>query len=190
MKYILLSGLMGLSVILFKTRPTSHLQQSAPPIECAPPETNPAADVNGRYIPALSGWGHHVFVISTKQDSAQFFFNQGINLYFSYHLKDAQASFMEAARFDSSAGMAYWGEALSMGPYYNSYSYSMKPAVPACPCRYRQTPAGGHRKREQADGRHAEKILDRLYECRPHSTGQSLCRCAVGPDAQYRMMMI
>ena len=98
-------------------------------IGCAPPETKVTADANGRFIPALPGLGQHVYLISTKVDSAQFFFNQGINLYYSYHLRDAVASFKEAARFDSSAAMAYWGQALSMGPYYNTYTYKMKPAV-------------------------------------------------------------
>ncbi|MEO5890910.1 MAG: hypothetical protein ABIQ31_11690, partial [Ferruginibacter sp.] len=36
----------------------------------------------------------------------------------------------EAARFDTSCAMAYWGQALSMGPYYNSYYYKMKKEVP------------------------------------------------------------
>ena len=174
MKYILLSGLMGLSVILFKTRTTSHLPIRAAAVECAPPETNLLPDVNGRFIPALTGWGHHVFVVSTKQDSAQFFFNQGISLYFSYHLRDAQASFMEAARFDSTAAMAYWGEALAMGPYYNSYFYSMKPGVPGALAAMVRRRAGATEKenrlidamlkRYSADFTNADRVaLDKAY---------------------------
>lgn len=100
-------------------------------IGCAPAENNPPMAVNGRYIPALPGLGHHAYTISTDKDSAQFFFNQGLNLYYSYHLRESLASFREAARFDSTAAMIHWGQALSMGPYYNSYYYKMKTGVPA-----------------------------------------------------------
>ena len=41
-------------------------------------------------------------------------------MYYSYHMKEALASFKEAARFDPNCAMAYWGQALAMGPYYNS----------------------------------------------------------------------
>ena len=50
-------------------------------------------------------------------------------MYYGYHLTEAYASFKEAARYDSSCAMAYWGQALSMGPYYNTYTYKMPPAV-------------------------------------------------------------
>ena len=52
-------------------------------------------------------------------------------MYYSYHMREAIASFKEAARFDSSCAMAYWGQALAMGPTYNSgYSYKMSIVVP------------------------------------------------------------
>jgi tetratricopeptide (TPR) repeat protein len=100
-------------------------------IGCAPPEAPPAADNNGKFITSLPGLGKHVYMISTRTDSAQLYFNQGINFYYSYHLRESLASFKEAARFDSTAAMAYWGQALSMGPYFNVYTYKMKAGVPA-----------------------------------------------------------
>jgi tetratricopeptide (TPR) repeat protein len=100
-------------------------------ISCAPPLSDLAPDNNGKFIPPLPGLGKHTYAISTRQDSTRFYFNQGINFYYSYHLREALASFKEAARFDSSAAMAYWGQALSMGPYYNVYAYKMKIGVPA-----------------------------------------------------------
>jgi len=99
-------------------------------IGCAPPLANLAADNNGKFITALPGLGKHVYTISTRQDSAQLYFNQGLNFYYSYHLREALASFKEAARFDSAAAMVYWGQALSQGPYFNLYSYKMKSGVP------------------------------------------------------------
>jgi tetratricopeptide (TPR) repeat protein len=100
-------------------------------IECAPP-LNPQAihpDENGKYAPVFPGWGHYSYRIRTSNDSTQFFFDQGLSLYYSYHLTEALASFKEAARRDPACTMAYWGQALSMGPYYNSYSYKMPAAV-------------------------------------------------------------
>jgi tetratricopeptide (TPR) repeat protein len=85
-----------------------------------------AVDANGKFIIPLPGWGNYRYNISTYNDSAQFYFNQGLNMYYSYHMREATASFKEAARFDSHCPMAYWGEALSMGPSYNSaHNYVM-----------------------------------------------------------------
>lgn len=70
-------------------------------------------------IPALDGWGHYTWKVSTGSDSAQFYFDQGINMYYSYHMIEAYASFAKASLFDSSLSMAYWGQALSRGPNIN-----------------------------------------------------------------------
>ncbi len=83
--------------------------------------------VDGKFIPPLPGWGNHSYLISTKKDSAQYYFNQGLTMYYSYHFGEAKASFQEAARFDPDCMMAYWGEALSMGPSYNSaHTFKMR----------------------------------------------------------------
>jgi tetratricopeptide (TPR) repeat protein len=86
-------------------------------------------DVNGKYISLLSGWGYHSYTITTNSDSAQIYFNQGLSFYYSFHMREANASFKEAARFDSTCAMAYWGQALASGPYYNEYSYKMKKGI-------------------------------------------------------------
>src|ERR1700743_3715914 len=117
---------------------------SDPIVSCAPPNfralsdlpcaapgpatLNPASD--GRYAPVFPGWGRHHYSVSTSDDSAQFYFDQGLNLYYSYHLTESAASFREAQQKDSRCAMAYWGEALAMGPYYNSaYVYKMPPDI-------------------------------------------------------------
>jgi tetratricopeptide (TPR) repeat protein len=121
----------------FRPKSTQHslaensMAETETPIECGPTPTGPLPDANGKFIPLLPGLGHHTYQISTGQDSARQFFNQGFNFYYSYHLQEALASFKEAARFDSAAAMTYWGQALAMGPYYNSYSYKMRAGVPA-----------------------------------------------------------
>ncbi|MRG45951.1 hypothetical protein GFS24_12555 [Chitinophaga sp. SYP-B3965] len=102
-------------------------------IGCAPPlRDNFDTTANGKFIVPLSGWGQYAYRISTHSDSAQFYFNQGLNMYYSYHLKEATASFKEAARLDPQCAMAYWGQALSMGPGYNfAHTYTMPKSVPA-----------------------------------------------------------
>lgn len=100
-------------------------------IGCSPPldpEGIPP-DINGKYAPVFPGWGHYSYTVRTSNDSAQFFFDQGLNMYYSYHFTEALASFKEAARQDPECAMAYWGQALSMGPYYNNYIYKMPAGI-------------------------------------------------------------
>jgi tetratricopeptide (TPR) repeat protein len=74
-------------------------------------------------IPPIPGAGIYKWKISTKNDSAQFYFNQGINMYYSFHIIEAMASFKKAAKFDPSCGMLYWAQALAYGPNINDYGY-------------------------------------------------------------------
>jgi hypothetical protein len=107
--------------------------KSSTVISCAPDtEENIYADKDGKFISVLPGWGNHSYRITTKNDSAQLYFNQGLSMYYSYHMNEAIASFKEAAKFDSTCSMADWGQALAMGPTYNfGYSYKMSSGVPA-----------------------------------------------------------
>ena len=102
-------------------------------IACAPgADENIYAGSDGKFISVMPGWGNHFYKISTESDSAQFYFDQGLTMYYSYHAREAVASFKEASRFDSSCAMTYWGQALAMGPAYNGgYSYKMKKDVPS-----------------------------------------------------------
>lgn len=103
------------------------------PLGCAPAGSeNMYRAENGKFITIMPGWGNHAYAISTTSDSAQIYFNQGLSMYYSYHAREAVASFREAARFDSSCAMIYWGQALAMGPTYNfGYLYKMGKNVPA-----------------------------------------------------------
>jgi tetratricopeptide (TPR) repeat protein len=120
-------------------------------IECAPPGPAVLApDADGRYAPVFPGWGHYHYAIATSSDSAQFYFDQGLSLYYSYHLRESAASFREAARRDGRCAMAYWGQALAMGPYYNStYTYKMSPDVlPVLEQMNSLAPGAGARERD------------------------------------------
>lgn len=75
----------------------------------------------------LPGTGSHIWKISTRNDSAQFYFNQGINLYYGFHIVEALPSFKKAQTFDSTCAMLYWAEALAYGPNINDFGYAASP---------------------------------------------------------------
>ena len=110
----------------------AHADRASEIIGCAPDAAETfSPDENGNFITVLPGWGDHSYKVSTANDSAQIYFNQGLTMYYSYHPKEATASFKEAAKFDSTCAMAHWGQALAMGPTYNGgYSYKMDKNVP------------------------------------------------------------
>lgn len=78
-------------------------------------------------IPPIPGAGIYKWKISTKNDSAQFYFNQGINMYYSFHIIEAMASFKKAAKFDENSAIIYWAQALGYGPNINDYGYRASP---------------------------------------------------------------
>ncbi|MEO6290555.1 MAG: hypothetical protein ABIO76_11570 [Ginsengibacter sp.] len=75
----------------------------------------------------LPGTGSHTWKISTSNDSAQFYFNQGINLYYGFHIIEALPSFKKAQIFDPACAMLYWAEALAYGPNINDFGYAASP---------------------------------------------------------------
>ncbi|NCU03697.1 MAG: hypothetical protein GXC73_06875, partial [Chitinophagaceae bacterium] len=75
-------------------------------------------------IPPIPGAGSYKWKITTKSDSAQFYFNQGINMYYGFHIIEAMASFKKAEKFDASAAMIHWAKALAYGPNINDLGYA------------------------------------------------------------------
>ncbi|MGH2552807.1 MAG: hypothetical protein ACRDEB_03780, partial [Chitinophagaceae bacterium] len=78
-------------------------------------------------IPPIPGAGIYQWKISTTRDSAQFYFNQGINMYYSFHIIEAMASFKKAEKFDPKCAMIFWAKALTYGPNINDLGYSASP---------------------------------------------------------------
>jgi tetratricopeptide (TPR) repeat protein len=127
---------MGSISLLFVQKERSNsvaiAEQRSAAIACAPAANDITANDEGKFIRLMPGWGTHSYSVSTKSDSAQIYFNQGLSMYYSYHTREAIASFKEAARFDSSCAMIYWGQALAMGPTYNyGYAYKMNANIPS-----------------------------------------------------------
>ncbi|WP_462250165.1 hypothetical protein [Ferruginibacter sp.] len=80
-------------------------------------------------IPIIPGTGKYSWKISTKSDSAQIYFNQGINMYYSFHIIEAMASFKKAAKFDFDCAILYWAQALTYGPNINDLGYVASPSA-------------------------------------------------------------
>jgi tetratricopeptide (TPR) repeat protein len=118
---------------------------------------------SGKFVIALPGWGSYSYKISTSNDSAQFYFDQGLNMYYGYHMKEAVASFMEATRLDPGCAMTYWGQALAMGPYYNAaHSYTIPGKIP-------EVLAGMNKNMGRASEKekHLIKAMNRRYSSDP-----------------------
>jgi tetratricopeptide (TPR) repeat protein len=70
--------------------------------------------------PRLQNLGTHTFPVTTKSAQAQRFMNQGMNLTYAFNHAEAARAFAEAARLDPECAMAYWGQALVLGPNINA----------------------------------------------------------------------
>ncbi len=75
---------------------------------------------DGQLAPRLHNLGTHTFPVSTRNPLAQQYINQGLNLAYAFNHAEARRSFREAARLDPELAMAYWGQALVLGPNINA----------------------------------------------------------------------
>lgn len=83
-------------------------------------ESFAAAAPSGAVAPRLQNVGKHTFAVTTRSAQAQLFLNQGLNLAYGFNHAEAGRAFAEAARLDPDAAMAYWGQALVLGPNINA----------------------------------------------------------------------
>ena len=67
----------------------------------------------------MSGLGHHLHVIYTKNPEAQKYFDQGLTLVFAFNHEEAVRAFRRASELDPQSAMAFWGIALALGPCIN-----------------------------------------------------------------------
>lgn len=80
-------------------------------------------------IPLLDGWGDYRMPVTVTDDSANIYFEQGINMYYGFHIIESLASFEKATQFDNNFAMAYWGKALAYGPNINDLGYAASPGA-------------------------------------------------------------
>jgi tetratricopeptide (TPR) repeat protein len=85
-----------------------------------PPRPSAQQSPTGALAPRLQNLGAHTFTVTTSNRQAQRFINQGLNLAYAFNHAEARRAFREAARLDPNLAMAYWGQALVLGPNINA----------------------------------------------------------------------
>jgi tetratricopeptide (TPR) repeat protein len=106
-------------------RQPAKVKRSRSFVSCAP--NRDAFDPATNNVPLLPGWGAYRMPVTKTNDSSYIYFEQGINLYYGFHIIEALASFDKSTRFDSSFAMGYWGVALAYGPNINDDGYTASP---------------------------------------------------------------
>ena len=73
-----------------------------------------------RIAPLLKGLGNHAHRVTTRSRLAQRYFDQGLILVYAFNHAEAVRSFRQASLIDPECAMAYWGQALALGPNINA----------------------------------------------------------------------
>src|SRR5438046_5513105 len=69
--------------------------------------------------PLWAGLGSIAYKITTANEKAQEYFNQGLRLAYAFNHGEAQRAFRKAQKLDPDCAMCFWGEALVLGPNIN-----------------------------------------------------------------------
>ncbi|MDD5580132.1 MAG: hypothetical protein PHY16_12740 [Methylobacter sp.] len=64
--------------------------------------------------------GNHHFPITTDDELAQRYFDQGLRWSYAFNHQESIRSFRQAAQFDTNCAMCYWGIAYALGPNINA----------------------------------------------------------------------
>src|SRR5688572_13593789 len=75
--------------------------------------------------PILKNIGNYQVKVSTTSEHSQLFFNQGVIMANAFNHAEAERSFRESVKQDSTFAMGYWGIAYVLGPNYNSGGQNM-----------------------------------------------------------------
>jgi len=73
----------------------------------------------GAEVQLWEGLGPTSFTITTKDATAQKYFNQGLVFAYGFNHWEAQRAFQAAQKLDPECAMCFWGEALVLGPNIN-----------------------------------------------------------------------
>jgi hypothetical protein len=103
------------------TTPTSRLRGFASMtagliLLLVPPSSARGAAVEPSLAPDLASLGTLRFQVSTSSPRAQQLFDQGLRLLYAFDDREALRAFLEAAHVDPDLAMAYWGQAMALGP--------------------------------------------------------------------------
>jgi tetratricopeptide (TPR) repeat protein len=100
--------------------------------------------------PLWSGLGSITYKITTANEGAQAYFDQGLRLTYAFNHGEAQRAFRKAQKLDPDCAMCFWGEGLVLGPNINlpMQEDAMAPAYAAA--QKAKALAGKASPREQA----------------------------------------
>jgi tetratricopeptide (TPR) repeat protein len=79
-----------------------------------------AATAADQAPPLWDNLGDLSYPISTRDEMAQRYFDQGLRLTYAFNHAEAARAFKEAQRRDPDCAMCYWGEAFVLGPNINA----------------------------------------------------------------------
>ena len=110
---VLFAGILGASAAAHAQQHAGHnMQWGVMPKASA--ETPAGADVQ-----LWEGLGPTSFTITTKDATAQKYFNQGLVFAYGFNHWEAQRAFQAAQKLDPQCAMCFWAEALVLGPNIN-----------------------------------------------------------------------
>ena len=161
------------------------LQVTAPSGTLRAQDSGP--DGTGRDVEFMEGLGTLHYPVTTRADSAQRFFDQGMRLYYAFNHQEAIRSFRAAQRLDPECAMCSWGEALAWGPNINlpmdsasavqaraaieralavsdGESEKERELIRALESRYAETPPGNRAALDSAWARQVGVLADRYPE--------------------------
>ena len=78
----------------------------------APPPAAPADAADA--VPHYQGLGDHVRKVTTQNEEAQKYFDQGLNFLYAFNHDEAIRSFRRATQLDPSCAMAHWASGRSI----------------------------------------------------------------------------
>jgi hypothetical protein len=100
------------------TSSSTKTVSSSLPVYCAP--AMDPLKMKDDHGPLIKSFKLVHLPVSTKVDSAQLYFDQGLSQLYAFNHGEAGRSFKTAIRLDPSAPMPYWGLAMVLGPNYNA----------------------------------------------------------------------
>src|SRR5262249_33614192 len=69
--------------------------------------------------PLWPGLGSIAYKITTANEQAQTYFDQGLRLAYAFNHDEARRAFRMAQKLDPNCAMCFWGEAMVLGPNIN-----------------------------------------------------------------------
>jgi tetratricopeptide (TPR) repeat protein len=109
-----------ITIIGCKNKSNSNDISQRPFITCAPLTSDAEWYKTDNVAPIIDGLDVLNFPVTTKNNLAQQYINQGLVLAYGFNHAEAARSFYYATKLDPECAMAYWGFAYVLGPNYNA----------------------------------------------------------------------